>query len=209
MSLLRSRVRGVGAVGAVALLALLAAGCADPGAPGGSSDGSSASPTEPEPTEPEPTEPEPTEPEPTEPSDPDETPAEPDPAPSDLEPGESVRGLPDGVEGTMDAPVGVGWSPADGRLFVVTYGSSSCPRLAEATADWDDGHESVVVRLVDPPADKICTMDYMPTTSVVAVPDDVDASSPVPVRLAGEGRVEVTPRPAPGKPGPMAWQPAD
>ncbi len=176
----------------MAVLALLVVGCADGGASGGSSS----------------TEPSPTEPSPTESSEPpSESPS--GPAPTDHEPGDTFRGLPDGVDGTMNAPAGAGWSPVDGRLFVVTYGSSSCPRLAEPDADWDDGHENLVVRLVDPPADKACTMDYAPTTSVVAVPDDVDASAPVPVRITGEGAVEVEPRPAPGEPGPIAWQSGD
>jgi hypothetical protein len=139
------------------------------------------------------------------------TPIEPSmPAPDwsgvELAPGVVVRGLPDGVEGTQDSPVGAAWSPAEGLLYVITYGSSSCPTTTEPEAADDGG--TVVVTLVPPPADAICTMDYAPTTSVVGVPDGADSGEAVSVRLGDVGTVEVAPRPAPDEPGPAAWVPA-
>ena len=117
--------------------------------------------------------------------------------------GAAGRGLSDGVEGTMDSPAGVGWSPEAGLLYVVTFGSSSCPTLAESAAK-GDGDELTVV-LVPPPADAICTMDYAPTTTVVAVPDGADAGSPVTVTLGDLGAVEVEPRAKEGQAGAVAW----
>ncbi|MFI2105205.1 hypothetical protein ACH436_18080 [Isoptericola sp. NPDC019693] len=123
-------------------------------------------------------------------------------------PGEHVRGLPDGAEGTFDSPAGVAWSPDPAVLLVVTYGSSSCPLLAEAEAGWDDGGGTVDVRMVEPDPDQVCTMDYVPTTSAVAVPPGADAGTPVTVRLGDLGEVELTPRAKDDAAGPVAWVPA-
>jgi hypothetical protein len=120
-----------------------------------------------------------------------------------LEPGAVVRGLPVGVEGTMDSPAGAAWAPEEGLLYVVTYGSSSCPTTAEPQAAHDGG--TVVVTLVPPPDDEICTMDYAPTTSVVGVPAGADSGEPVTVRLGDGWTVELAPRAGPDQPGPPAW----
>ncbi|MGF0115450.1 hypothetical protein ACQFYA_03870 [Promicromonospora sp. Marseille-Q5078] len=119
-------------------------------------------------------------------------------------PGEHVRGLPEGAEGTFDSPAGAAWSPTPGVLLVVTYGSSTCPRLAEAEAGWADGQEALDVGMVEPDPGP-CTMDYTPTTSAVAVPSDADAGAPVTVRLGDLGTVEVAPRAAAGETGPVGW----
>ena len=113
------------------------------------------------------------------------------------------RGLPAGVEGTMDSPAGVGWTPETGLLYVVTYGSSSCPTLAEAEATGQG--EAIEIVLVPPPADAMCTMDYAPTTTVVAVPDGADTGAPLTVTLGDRGKVEVEPRASDGEPGGIAW----
>lgn len=117
--------------------------------------------------------------------------------------GASGRGLPAGVDGTMESPAGVGWSTEAGLLNVVTYGSSSCPTIAEADATGDG--QKVVVALVPPAANAICTMDYVPTTTVVAAPDGTDSAAPVTVTLGDLGAVEVLPPAADGEAGKMAW----
>ncbi|MCA5892185.1 hypothetical protein LEP48_02325 [Isoptericola sp. NEAU-Y5] len=177
------------------LLALLAAGCAT-SEPGGSDATSSAETSAaPSPTAATPS------------ASPSSSPSieEDPPVPTDPEPGEPYRGLPDGVEGTMSSPAGAGWSAEPGLLYVVTFGSSSCPRVAAGEAVWDDAGEAVVVTVQDPPADAICTMDYSPTTSFTAVPDDVEEGAPVMVRLGDDGEVEVQPRSQDGANGPVAW----
>ncbi|SKC74935.1 hypothetical protein [Krasilnikoviella flava] len=181
----RTLVRGVALAGVAGALALVVAACASP-APsgGGSSEPTAASPS--------------ASPEPSAPASPS---GEVTGVPG---PGEHVRGLPDGAEGTFDSPAGAGWSPTPGVLLVVTYGSSTCPRLAEAEAGWGGRHEAIDVGLVDPDPGP-CTMDYVPTTSAVAVPPDADAGSGVTVRLGDIGKVEVAPRAADGEAGPLAW----
>lgn len=127
--------------------------------------------------------------------------------------GNSGRGLPPGVEGSTDSPVGVAWSPEEGLLYVVTNGSSSCPLFAKPEATLGSGGKSAKVDAADgvltvqfePASDGICTMDFVPTTTVVEVPAEVDTGDPVPVVLGDKGDVELLPRPAEGEPGPVAW----
>lgn len=127
--------------------------------------------------------------------------------------GSTGRGLPPGVEGSTDSTVGAAWAPVEGLLYVVTNGSSSCPTFAEPEATIGSGGKApgvaaadgvLAVRLI-PPGDGICTMDFVPTTTVVEVPAESDTGRPVPVMLGDKGKVELQPRPAEGKPGPVAW----
>lgn len=97
---------------------------------------------------------------------------------------------------------GAGWTAADGLLYVVTFGSSTCPLLTEPDATESGG--TVTVAFVPLP-DGPCTMDFVPTTSVVQVPSSVDQSAPVPVDLGGAGTVTVEPRPSSDEAGPIAW----
>jgi len=183
----RTTARAVVLAGLAGVLALVVAACASPGPAGGGSsepDGPSASPS----ASPEPS---------ASPSASGEVTGVPGP-------GEHARGLPEGAEGTFDSPAGAAWAPERGVLLVVTYGSSSCPRLAEAEGAWDDAHEALDVGLVDPDPGP-CTMDYAPTTSAVAVPSDADAGEPVTVRLGDLGTVQVEPRAKDGEAGPVAW----
>ncbi|MFD6178189.1 MULTISPECIES: hypothetical protein [unclassified Isoptericola] len=192
--------RGILLAGAAGALALLVTACASGDGAGG--EATSASPSSPESaTESSPASPEPTSPEPS-------GTATSEPAtPAELAPGEHTRGLPEGAEGTMDSPAGAAWSPTPGVLLVVTYGSSTCPLLAEAEGTWDSSGGTAVVTFEKLP-DGPCTMDYMPTTSAVALPAGADEGAPVAVRLGDRGTVEVAPRGGEGETGPVAWVPA-
>lgn len=127
--------------------------------------------------------------------------------------GNSGRGLPPGLEGSTDSTAGVAWAPETGLLYVVTNGSSSCPTFAEPEATIGSGGKSGGVDAADGmltvtflPADNgICTMDFVPTTTVVEVPAESDTGEPVPVQLGDKGKVELQPRGADGEPGPVAW----
>lgn len=113
-------------------------------------------------------------------------------------------GLPAGTEEPDATGVpGAGWTAEDGLLYVVTYGSSTCPLVAEPDATVS-ASGSVVVTFVPLP-DSPCTMDLVPTTSVVEVPSEVDAAAPVAVDLGEAGTVDVEPRPSAGTAGPIAW----
>ncbi|MFD2797676.1 hypothetical protein ACFS27_29250 [Promicromonospora vindobonensis] len=131
----------------------------------------------------------------------------------EVEAGSSGRGLPPGVEGSTDSTVGVAWAPVEGLLYVVTNGSSSCPTFAEPEATIGSGGKAPGVAAADgllavqliPPSDGICTMDFVPTTTVVEVPAESDTGQPVPVMLGEKGKVELQPRAAEGEPGPVTW----
>jgi hypothetical protein len=127
------------------------------------------------------------------------------PAIADVTPeaGAVGSGIPgDATPPESDGAPGAGWTADDGLLYVVTFGSSTCPIVAEPEATLTEG--SVEVTFSDAPEGP-CTMDLVPTTSVVQVPDGVDESAPISV-LMGQGQdVTVQPRPASGQPGPIAW----
>ena len=126
----------------------------------------------------------------------------PDAASMPIEAGATGKGLPSGVDGLTEGGTGAAWSAEPGLLYVVTYGSSTCPLVAEpdATVQGSD----VVVTFVEIPADSVCTMDLVPATSVVAVPDDVDASAEVTAVLGDQGSVVVPPA-VDGATGEAAW----
>jgi hypothetical protein len=128
--------------------------------------------------------------------------------------GSTGRGLPPGLEGSTESTAGVAWAPVEGLLYVVTNGSSSCPTYAEpaATMGAGDGKGAGVaaengvltVQLV-PPDNGICTMDFVPTTTVVEVPAEADTGEEIPVMVGDKGTVQLPPRAAEGEPGPVAW----
>lgn len=107
----------------------------------------------------------------------------------DIEAGASGRGLPDGVDQPESSAGGVAWSGDGAYLFVMTFGSSTCPMLGDgATAEG-----ATVTVTFEPVSDGPCTMDYVPFTSVVAVPDSVDPMGAVTVELGDLGTLEVPP----------------
>lgn len=116
--------------------------------------------------------------------------------------GATGTGLPEGVEGSTSSPAGAAWSPEAGLIYVVTNDSSSCPVIAEPEAS-DEGGEVVVGLL--PRRDGMCTMDWVPTTSVVQVPDGVEDGAAVAVRLGDKGTLNLPARETDGEPGPIAW----
>lgn len=192
-----ARTARVGAALALAATVALLGACAS-GTDGGG-DGTSA--TE-ETTEPDGDDPS-TDPS-TEPTDDatDEQQGLPDAATMDVVAGAHGKGLPPGADAPTEGGTGAAWSAEPGLLLVVTFGSSTCPLLAEDDAAVEGS--DVVVSFVDIPADTACTMDYVPATSVVAVPDDVDTSADVSVVLGDRGTV-VVPPPAEGAAGEFAW----
>ncbi|MFD7308245.1 hypothetical protein [Promicromonospora sp. NPDC059942] len=127
--------------------------------------------------------------------------------------GAKGRGLPPGLEGSTESTAGVAWAPEPGLLYVVTNGSSSCPTFAEPEATIGSGGKEAGVAAADGvltvtfvPADNgICTMDFVPTTTVVEAPAESDTGRAVPVQLGDKGKVELEPRDADGEPGPVAW----
>ncbi|ADG73442.1 conserved hypothetical protein [Cellulomonas flavigena DSM 20109] len=107
--------------------------------------------------------------------------AEPDSAPTPAPAVATVRpGAPDGVTGEDVAAV-AGDDPRE--LQVVTFGSSTCP-VVPTDVTWDAGAD--VLRITLSGTDEYtrpCTMDLVPTTSVVELPDDAPDASGLTVDL--------------------------
>lgn len=97
---------------------------------------------------------------------------DPDEAPTlDLTAGSSVIGLPSEFgTGSLDAAAGAARTSDDSLIAVVTYGSSTCPQVPDTPAT---GSGSAVTVTFPEPTDGPCTMDYVPATTVVALPDGV------------------------------------
>ena len=94
-----------------------------------------------------------------------------------------ATGLPDGAEPPEGQQPYAVWGD-EGTLLVVTWGSSRCPQLPVAV-DLADAHTVVVRTELYLPGGP-CTRDMVPTTAVVAVPDGLDESAPVLVRVDDE-----------------------
>ena len=89
---------------------------------------------------------------------------------------EQYSGLPAGAEpGETGAVV----NTLDGTIHVFTTGSSSCPEVPTGVVV--DGDEIVVT--VDGDRTGPCTADVVPTTSVVAIPEDYQGVEPPVVRV--------------------------
>ncbi|VTR75925.1 hypothetical protein [Cellulomonas hominis] len=110
----------------------------------------------------------------------------------ELTAGSSAPGLPPGAgEQPADAVAGAARTADDTLLYVVTFGSSTCPDVADATAG-AAGTDAVEVTFPEQ-GDDPCTADYVPTTTVVALPESVDAASDLAVTIGTWGEVTLPP----------------
>ncbi|MEN1973524.1 hypothetical protein [Cellulomonas olei] len=117
-----------------------------------------------------------------------EPPADDGTADVDLVAGSSALGVPAGLGSPpADAAAGAARTADAGLLYVVTFGSSTCPVVAdpEATAAGDAAVEVTFPEPTDDP----CTADYVPATSVVALPDGVDPDADLTVTVGTWGDV--------------------
>jgi hypothetical protein len=93
-----------------------------------------------------------------------------------------TKGLPASVSVTDASGQSlVGWL-GPGRMYLVTYGSSTCPRLATSVTAASGNRLTITTA---PSSDGPCTMDFGPTTSVVDVPQGIDDTHPVSVTVDG------------------------
>jgi len=102
----------------------------------------------------------------------------------------ATKGLPPTVTPTDTTGASlVGWQSA-GRLYVVTYGSSTCPRVPVDVAVATGNRLTIATK---PTSDGPCTMDFGPSTSVIDAPQGLDDTMPVQVTIDGVG-LTVPPR---------------
>lgn len=88
--------------------------------------------------------------------------------------GEHVAGLPAGLDATISTDTTVVGVDADGRILIVTWGSSSCPAVPVRVGLDDAGRLQVTT---GPARVGDCTTDIVPTTSVVPAPDGFDRTT--------------------------------
>ena len=91
-----------------------------------------------------------------------------------------TRGLPGGAA-TSEGKDHVVWADP-GYLYVVTYGSSTCPKFPSSVEKTESGGIRITTST---DTSRPCTMDFGPTTSTVEVPDGVVDTAPVAVALDG------------------------
>jgi hypothetical protein len=102
----------------------------------------------------------------------------------------ATKGLPPSVTPTDTTGASlVGWQGA-GRLYVVTYGSSTCPRVP-TNVSVAAGNQLTIT--TTPTSAGPCTMDFGPSTSVIDAPTGLDDTKPLQVTIDG-GTLTVPPR---------------
>lgn len=93
-----------------------------------------------------------------------------------------TKGLPPTVTPTDTAGASlVGWT-GPGRMYLVTYGSGSCPKLPTSVTTTGSNQLTITTAST---SDGPCTMDFGPTTSAVDVPQGIDGTKPVQVTVDG------------------------
>lgn len=112
--------------------------------------------------------------------------------PLSTSPVESYQGEPKGVDAPPSSAGGAPFSVwlKDGDQFTVTlYGSSSCP--PEPTSFTVGKKNDITLTLPKPAANKACTADYIPHTSVFATPAAIDRHTDV--KITGQGMIFTLP----------------
>lgn len=108
-------------------------------------------------------------------------------------PTENFSGLPDEeklvdeLEGGDEA-VQVFWMHEGAQIGVAISGSSGCPIIGNDIKVIAPEGEGNTVEIITNtiPADKLCTMDFVPHTSVFWTPANVSTAEPLTVRVQGE-----------------------
>ena len=111
--------------------------------------------------------------------------AGPDEADVEGEEGEAAEEPVDPME-PNESPVVIWWADG-GQLAVTISGSSSCPSVGREIRVLDEAGEGnrVAVDLVERPEDEICTMDFVPHTTLFWTPVTVTTTEPLTVEVAG------------------------
>lgn len=97
------------------------------------------------------------------------------------------RGLPEGSGDPVDEGPLVYWAETDETITVTTWGSSSCPAIADSIDVIDE--QTVRILFVSGSSGS-CTADMAATTRVIRMPDDVE--SPLLVELEFEDFDEIS-----------------
>jgi len=124
----------------------------------------------------------------TDPGDSTPTPSPTPTATADAVPSVAETTFPGAPEGATEGETAVVAGDDARHLQVVTYGSSTCPVLP-TDITWDADAQTVSITLTGPDTTDVCTMDLVPTTSVVALPDDAPDAAGLTVEVEGHSLV--------------------
>ena len=91
-----------------------------------------------------------------------------------------ATGWPDGADEPQGQRPYATWGE-EGTLLVVTWGTSRCPQLPVSVKVSDPQTVMIGTELYRPGGP--CARDFVPTTAVVAIPEGVDRSATVRVRV--------------------------
>ena len=91
---------------------------------------------------------------------------------------------PGGSGQTTEIEVDAAWLDGGRMIGLVTEGSSTCVPTA-GDVSYENG--VLEVELVDPAADTACTRDLVPRVTLVGLPEGVDPSQELEIRVTGEG----------------------
>ena len=114
-------------------------------------------------------------------------------APVDVDP-ESGGEIDDPAEEEVEGPAWeesdqpqVAWGEEGGQLALVVYGSSTCPTVGQEIRVLEPAGEGnrVAIDLVQRPDDEVCTMDFVPHTTIFWTPVEVTTTEPLVVEVAG------------------------
>lgn len=114
-------------------------------------------------------------------------------APVDVDP-ESGGEIDDAAEEEVEGPAfeesdepQVAWWEEGGQLALVIYGSSTCPTVGQEIRVLEPAGEGnrVAIDLVQRPDDEVCTMDFVPHTTIFWTPVEVTTTEPLVVEVAG------------------------
>lgn len=107
------------------------------------------------------------------------------------------RGLPEGSSGGENSGAGVIAGDDPGLVWVVVYGSSTNPAVVRQVSAEDQQVTVQVAAEEGVPA----TMDFVPTSSAIILPEEVDLDEPISFALGDWGTVTLDST----EPGTEAW----
>ena len=85
-----------------------------------------------------------------------------------------------------DSPEVIWWAEG-AQLALIISGSSSCPSVGQEIRVLDEGGEGnrVAITLVERPEDEVCTMDFVPHTTLFWTPYEISTTEELLVEVAG------------------------
>lgn len=103
----------------------------------------------------------------------------------DVDSGTDPAGDEEEMPSSEDGPVVVWWADG-GQLALTISGSSTCPVVGEQIRVLEPAGEGnrVAIDLVEQPADQVCTMDFVPHTTLFWTPTTITTTEPLVVEVA-------------------------